>query len=167
MILFKRIGVVLFLIFHFIIYLFLVVLCFVVTHRALSIWVSSGCGEQGLVSPWGTQASHCCGFSGSRAWAQKHADFSSCGSRALEHGFMAHRLCPMHMGSSWTRNQTCVPCIDRFLTTGPQGKSLELFLMQLVYCINSIPKDLDPWESYHLLCCCCSCCSVAQLCPTL
>ena len=56
-------------------------------------------------------------------------------------------VAPWHMGSSWTRNQTCVPCIDRLLTTGPQGKSLELFLMQLVSCINSIPKDLDPWES--------------------
>ena len=40
----------------------------------------SSCGEQGLLSSWGAQASHCGGFSCCRAWALGHAGFSSCGS---------------------------------------------------------------------------------------
>ena len=45
----------------------------------------SGCGEQGLLSSYGTWASHCGGFSCFQEWAFGHLAFHSCGSRALEH----------------------------------------------------------------------------------
>ena len=62
----------------------------------------SSCSELGLLSSCGAQASHCGGLScggGSRVLAQQiwHSGFS----------------CPRHVGSSWTRDQTCVPCIGR------------------------------------------------------
>ena len=43
------------------------------------------CGEQGLLSSWGAQTSHCGGFCCGPAWAQGHSGFSSCGLKVLEH----------------------------------------------------------------------------------
>ena len=64
----------------------------------------SSCGEQGLLSGCGAQASHCGGF-------------SCCGAQALEpqasvageHGLVA----PWHVESSWTRDQTPSPGTGR------------------------------------------------------
>ena len=56
------------------------------------------CGEQGLLSS-------CGGFSSCGAQALEHR-LSSCG-----HGLVA----PRHVGSSWTRDYTCVPCIGRWI----------------------------------------------------
>ena len=57
-------------------------------------------------------------------WLQ-HYGLSSCGWRALEHGpsssMWAQQLwCTgsvslQHVESSWTKDQTCVPCIDRWI----------------------------------------------------
>ena len=41
-------------------------------------------------------------------------------------------VAPQWVESSQTRNQTCVPCIGRFLTTGPLGKSFLLIFLMLV-----------------------------------
>ena len=48
----------------------------------------------------GARASHCGGFSCCRAWA-------------LGAWASVVAVCGMHVGSSWTRDQTCVPCIGR------------------------------------------------------
>ena len=60
--------------------------------------VFSSCGEQGLLSSCGSQASHCGGFFCCKAQAPGCTGFSSCDSRALEHKFtgsviVAHRPC--------------------------------------------------------------------------
>ena len=48
--------------------------------------VFSSCGERGLLSGLGDQASHCNGFFCCRAQALGHSGFCSCSSCALEHG---------------------------------------------------------------------------------
>ena len=49
--------------------------------------------------------SHGSGFPCWRAWAHGRMGFSRCR--------MPAQLTPRHAGSSWARNQTCVPCIGR------------------------------------------------------
>ena len=54
----------------------------------------------------------------------RHAGFSSCGMRAQEL-WLTGLVAPWHVGSSQTRDRTCVPCIGRqILNTVPLGKSL-------------------------------------------
>ena len=81
----------------------------------------SSCGEQGLLSSWGAQASPFSGFSCCRAWALGQAGFSSCSSRAQS---------PVAI---WDLSgQTCVPCrwiLNHWTTTEvPMCR----FLMRLV-----------------------------------
>ena len=66
-------------------------------------WAFSSCGGQGLLSSCGTRASHCGGFSCCRAQAQGHRlqPWRTC--------FIA----PWQKESSQTRDQTCVPHIDK------------------------------------------------------
>ena len=77
------------------------------------------------------RASHCSGFSccGARAlgmWASVvvACGLSSCGQRAQQLWLTGSRVqtqqlwrtglvAPRHVGSSWTRSRTCVPCIGR------------------------------------------------------
>ena len=66
----------------------------------------SSCSEQGLLSSCSAQASPCSGFSCCRVWAQ--------------YSWRLSLVAPWHVGSSWTRDQTCVPFIGR---PGPPGKS--------------------------------------------
>ena len=57
-------------------------------------------------------------------WLQ-HYGLSSCGWRALEHGLSSSMraqklwctgsVSQQHVESSWTKDQTCVPCIDRWI----------------------------------------------------
>ena len=77
---------------------------------------SSG-GEQGLlfVAVRGlliVLASLCGGARALGVWASVVVarGLSSCGSRAL---WRTGLVAPWHVGSSWTRDRTCVPCIDR------------------------------------------------------
>ena len=83
-----------------------------------------GCSEQGLLSSWGTQASHCGGFSCCGSWALGQAGFSSCGVWAQQLWLPGCRaqaqklwctglVAPQHLGSSWIGDQTCVSCISR------------------------------------------------------
>ena len=82
----------------------------------------SSCGEWGLPSSCGAQASHCVGFSyrgaqalGARASVTGAHRLSSCGSRALEH---RRKSCGAGVSCSiacriFLRDWTHVPCIGR------------------------------------------------------
>ena len=77
----------------------------------------------GATLPCGAQASHCGGFSccraqalGVRASVVVAHGLSSCGSWALERRLSSWHtdlVAPRHVGSSQTRDRTCVPCIGR------------------------------------------------------
>ena len=79
-----------------------------------------------IPSSWGEWASHCsafpsCGAQALGAWASVvlAPGLSSAGSAEVAMGSAA----PWHVGSSWTRDWSNVPCVTRgFLTTGPPGK---------------------------------------------
>jgi len=84
----------------------------------------SGWREQRLLSSCGAQASHCGGFA---CCGSQVCGLSSCCSQALElrlnRWWCMDLVALQHMASSWTRGQTHVPCIGRWiLTTGPPGK---------------------------------------------
>ena len=95
-------------------YLFILLL----TMSGLRCRLFSGCGERGLLSSCGVQASPCGGFSGCGAWTPGCSGVSSCSSQALKHR-QAQQLCCMglaalhYVGSSWVRDQTRVSCIGR------------------------------------------------------
>ena len=59
----------------------------------------SSCSKQGLLSSCGPWASHCSDFSYCGAWVQQ------LGSKGP--------VAPRHVESSWTRDQTHVPCFGR------------------------------------------------------
>ena len=88
----------------------------------------SRCGEQGLLSSWGVQASHCSGFFCCGARALGLVGFSCCRSQALEQGLSS---C-----GTWTQLPCIMGCLSRpgikpvspamaggFLCTGLPGKS--------------------------------------------
>ena len=80
--------------------------------------------EQRLLSSCGAQASHCGGFS---CCGSQVCGLSSCCSQALElrltSWWCMDLVALQHMAFSWTRGQTHVPYIGRWiLTTGPPGK---------------------------------------------
>ena len=95
-------------------------------------WAFSGCAERRLLSSCSMWA-YWDGFSrgaralGTRVSAAAGHGLSSCGSRALEHpGFSscstrAQQLwhmdsaAPQYVGSSSTTDQTCVPCVGRWI----------------------------------------------------
>lgn len=78
----------------------------------------------------------------------------SCNSRAC--AVIAHWLnCPSHVGPSWIRDWTRVPCIDRWipLTTESPGKSQEfwLWLAHQNYLMKTIlPTPFHRWENERL-----------------
>ena len=85
---------------------FPLVICLFLAALGLRCFISLVLARQGLISSCGVQASHCAGF-------------SCCGALAPGHtGLVA----PWHVGSSWTGDQTHVPCISRWIlnhwTTG-------------------------------------------------
>ena len=118
--------------------------------RGLSLVESS----RGATLRCSAQASHCGGFSccraqalGMRASVVVARRLSSCGSSALEGRLSSCGLVgPRHVGSSWTRAQTWVPCIGRWIlnhcTTreAPLYFSLKQSLLLSNYCpfINSV-----------------------------
>ena len=68
------------------------------------VWAFSSCGKRGLLSSCSMWTSHCYGFSCWEAQA-----LSVWASVDVAHGLS----CPTHVGSSWTRDRTRVPCIGR------------------------------------------------------
>ena len=86
-------------------------------------WAFSNC-SRGATFHCSAWASHCGGFSycgaqalGTQASVVVASGLSSCGSRALEHRLSScgarALVAPRHVGSSWTRARTRVPCIGR------------------------------------------------------
>ena len=99
-------------------YLFLIALGLCCCSRTFS-----SCGEQELLSSCGVQASHCSVFSCCRAQALGHAGFGSYGMWA-QWLWRTGLVAPWHVGSFWTRDQICVPCLGRWiLNHWPPGKS--------------------------------------------
>ena len=75
--------------------------------RGLSLVWWAGATLQGCL-----KSSHCCGSSCHRAWAQWCSGFRNCGPRAPYLQCMGS-VALRHVGSSWTKDQTGVPCISR------------------------------------------------------
>ena len=75
-------------------------------------WTFSRCREHGLHCSCRAQASHCGGFSCCGTQALEHMGFSSCCTQTQWLWLMG-LVVPQHVGSSWTRDQTGVPCIAR------------------------------------------------------
>ena len=73
-------------------------------HLVFHLFLALCCCTWGLFSSCGVQASCCGGFYCCRVWAVGWRGFSSCGTWAEF---------PMYVESSWTRDQTHVPCIGR------------------------------------------------------
>ena len=72
------------------------------------------CDEQGLLSSCGAQVPHCSGFFFCRARTPGHAGFRSYGSQVLECRLSScGPPATWQVGSSQTRDQICVSCIDR------------------------------------------------------
>ena len=85
-------------IFIFIYFLFLAVLGLCCCTQAFS-----SCSKPGLLSRCSLPASHCRGFSCWGAWAR--------GAPASVVAAMGGLVAPQHMGSSWTRDRTCISCL--------------------------------------------------------
>ena len=96
-------------------------LCWVITLPARFLLSA----VSGATPGWGARASHCSSFSSLGAQALG-LDFSSCGARTQKScfegswalaQFLWHRglVVPRHLGSSKTRDRTCVPCIGRLI----------------------------------------------------
>ena len=87
---------------------------------------------------WGAWASHCWGFS-LRSTSSRHVGFSSCSTQdhkpwlagtRVQNQYLWHTglVARWHVGSSQTREQTCVFCTGRpFMPTAPPEKSLRAF----------------------------------------
>ena len=88
------------------------------------------CGEQGLLSSWGAQTSHCGGFCCGPAWAQGHSGFSSCGLKVLEHRLNSSAY--LAAASGIFLNQGLNPCLSHWqvdsLSLSHQGSLNSPFL---------------------------------------
>ena len=74
----------------------------------------SGYSKWGLLSNGSARASHCAGFSCCRAWALGCLGFSKWGVWDQQL-WCTSLVATWHVKSSQTRDQTCVPCIGRWL----------------------------------------------------
>ena len=63
------------------------------------------------LSSCGTQALDCAGFSSCGTWAQQL--WLVCSTAQAQQLWPTGLAAPQHVGSSWTRDQTCVPCTGR------------------------------------------------------
>ena len=108
---------------------------------SLPLWTFSSCGEWGLLSDCGAQASCCGGFSccraqalGTRMSVVGARGLSGCGLWSLEPGLSSCDawmwLLYSSVESPSPRDGTPVPCLEVTgnLTTGPHGKSPRLWL---------------------------------------
>ena len=137
--------------FYLFIYLFIYLwLCWVfVAARRLSLVVVSG--SCSLL--W------CAGFS--LRWllllqstGSRRTGFSSCGMRAQQLRLAGSRaqtqqlwhtglVAPRHVGSSWTRNQTCDPCIGRRILNRCTTRAAQAFSSKDVHCNIIYEKKLE------------------------
>jgi len=77
-------------------------------------WTFSRCREHGLHSSCRAQTSHSGAFSCCGTQALEHMGFSSCCTWTQWLWLMGF-VVPQHVGSSWTRDRTGVPCIARWI----------------------------------------------------
>ena len=79
--------------------------------------------QAGVTLRCGARASHCGGFSCCRAWAL--------GARVcrLQQLWLAGFVSPRHVGSSWTRDPTRVPCIGRRILNHCTTREVPLFAL--------------------------------------
>ena len=126
----------------------------------------SSCGEQGLRSGCGAQASHCSDFSCCGAQPLGHVGFSSyciqlssCSSRVLEHGLSNCGSMGLLLLSIWSLPQLQLEpvspaLVDGFLTTVSSEKSLfEVLLVELFVCpIVPLQEVLSAFPSSIFLC---------------
>ena len=86
---------------------------------------ASSCGEQGATLSCSARASHCNGF-------------SCCGAQALgcsDPVVVVHRMsCLRHVGSSWTRDQTGVCCIGRWILNQWTTREVPLLTLFIISC---------------------------------
>ena len=97
----------------------------------------SSCSEQGLLSRYGAWASHHGGSSGCRPQALGYESFHSCSTWAQQL-WQAGSVALQHVGSSWTRDQTHVPCIDRWILNHWTTKNVP----EMLFWIESSRKGL-------------------------
>ena len=77
----------------------------------------------------GVRASHCGGFSCCmQSTGSRHMGFSSCGTRAQQLWRMG-LVALWHVGSSWTRAQTHVPCIGRRILNHCTSREAPIYLL--------------------------------------
>ena len=89
-------------------------------HLVFHLFLALCCCTWGLFSSCGVQASCCGGFYCCRVWAVGWRGFSSCGTWAEF---------PMYVESSWTRDQTHVPCIGRQILNHWTTRKVTTFLI--------------------------------------
>ena len=91
-------------------------------------WAFSSCGEQGRLFSCSTQASYCGGFTrGAQALGPE--GFCSCGLWAQQLWLADSSTglaAPQHVGSSQTRDQTCAPCIGRWILVHCTSREVHL-----------------------------------------
>ena len=120
----------------------------------------SGCGEQGLVSSCGAQASHCSDFSWCRAWlqgAQAQWLWLLGSSAQAQCSWCTGLVAPQHVGSSWIRDWPHAPAVaGGFFTTEPPGKPLSfafwLASFGMIIC-RSVRVAADGMISFFLRLC--------------
>ena len=112
---------------------------FPLTERLCWVFVAvpgffSSCGERGLLSSCGAGVSHCSDFFCRRAWALECSGFSS--SSTQGQSFRRWDLIgPRYVGSSWTRDQTCVPSIDRWILNHWATREVPVCFLYKCFCI--------------------------------
>ena len=117
---------------------------------SLAMLGPSGCAELSLVAfsrddcSCGSRVSLYGGFSCCGAWAVGRLGFGSCGSRDLGCRLNSWGLVALqHVGSSWTRDQTCVSCIGRWILYHWAIKeALKIMLFFFPSSISSFPAIL-------------------------
>ena len=96
------------------------------------VWFFSGCGEWRLSSSWSAWGYSLC------------RGFSCCGTQA-QYLWRTGLVAPQHVGSSWTRDRTCLSCTGRFFTTEPPGKP------QPCYSMNQYLIPFHGWKTAHCM----------------
>ena len=140
------------------IYLFIYFwLCWVfVAARGLSLVAASG----------GCSSLRCAGFSLRwplllRSTGSRHAGFSSCSTWAQQLWVTGSRaqakqlwhtglVAPQHVGSSWTRARTRVPCIGRWILNHCTTREVLFYVQQCVYVSPNLPIYPSPPHSFSI-----------------
>ena len=125
-------------------------------------WAFSNCSEQGLLSSCSVWAFSWRWLPCLLSMGSRPCRLPSCVFRALEQGSVgvAHALSFLRrVGSSQVRDQTCVPCSERWIpNVGPAGKPRLGGSFLNVFSQPSSKRSETPNQnratSHHLLCCC-------------